>query len=128
MTLPSVGVAAGQPTQPESELVVILTHDRRTVRCREGEHVLIGRSEECDIVLEKPWVSRRHAEVAVRGGRAIVQDRSAAGTFVATAGGHAFLLRRESFVLSGEGSISPCVQASNSEAQPVFFEVMQRSI
>jgi hypothetical protein len=34
----------------------------------------IGRSSQCDVVLEDDSVSRRHAEIAVRGGVCVVRD------------------------------------------------------
>lgn len=48
------------------------------------EHSLqIGRSSRCDIVLTDDTVSRRHAEIALRGGLCVVRDLgSCNGTFV----------------------------------------------
>jgi DNA-binding CsgD family transcriptional regulator len=44
---------------------------------------LLGRSDDCDIVIEAPSVSRRHAQLAVRGSAVIVTDMgSTNGTFV----------------------------------------------
>ena len=34
----------------------------------------LGRSRSCDIVLPEPGISRRHAEVSVRGGRCTIRD------------------------------------------------------
>jgi hypothetical protein len=39
-----------------------------------GEHVLIGRSRECEMVLADPNVSRQHAEVRRDGGRWVIHD------------------------------------------------------
>ncbi len=48
-----------------------------------GETVTIGRSGSCDIVIEDPGVSRRHAEIARDGGRFYVTDLgSTNGTYV----------------------------------------------
>jgi pSer/pThr/pTyr-binding forkhead associated (FHA) protein len=50
---------------------------------REGQTLRIGRSPACDIVLEDASVSRRHAVIVHRGGRAmILDDRSLNGVFV----------------------------------------------
>ncbi len=59
-----------------------LLHDgRRLVIANAG--VTIGRSRQCDIVLDDPNVSRRHAEVQPRGGAWIVTDLgSTNGTLV----------------------------------------------
>jgi pSer/pThr/pTyr-binding forkhead associated (FHA) protein len=49
----------------------------------EGQSLRIGRSPASDILLEDPSVSRRHAVVVHRGGRAVLlDDRSLNGIFV----------------------------------------------
>jgi pSer/pThr/pTyr-binding forkhead associated (FHA) protein len=50
---------------------------------REGQSLHIGRSPASDIQLEDPSVSRRHAVIAHRGGRAVLlDDRSLNGIYV----------------------------------------------
>jgi pSer/pThr/pTyr-binding forkhead associated (FHA) protein len=50
---------------------------------REGQTLRIGRSPACDIVLDDASVSRRHAVLVHRGGRAVIlDDRSLNGVFV----------------------------------------------
>ncbi len=50
---------------------------------REGQTLRIGRSPACDIVLDDASVSRRHAVVVHRGGKAVIlDDRSLNGVFV----------------------------------------------
>ena len=50
---------------------------------REGQSLHIGRSPASDIQLEDPSVSRRHAVLAHRGGRAVLlDDRSLNGIYV----------------------------------------------
>jgi pSer/pThr/pTyr-binding forkhead associated (FHA) protein len=50
---------------------------------RDGQRLRIGRSPASDILLEDPSVSRRHAVLVHRGGRAVLlDDRSLNGVFV----------------------------------------------
>jgi pSer/pThr/pTyr-binding forkhead associated (FHA) protein len=50
---------------------------------REGQMLRIGRSHACDIVLDDASVSRRHAVLVHRGGKAVLlDDRSLNGTWV----------------------------------------------
>ena len=50
---------------------------------RDGQRLRIGRSPASDILLEDPSVSRRHAVVIHRDGRAVLlDDRSLNGVFV----------------------------------------------
>ncbi len=107
-------------------VAIVLTHDRESRTCREAESVLIGRSTDCSIVLPHPWISRKHAVVRVLDGKFILEDRSASGTYVSMDGGHEFLLRRESIVLTGSGTISPAVRLAQPEADPISFETIQR--
>ena len=39
-----------------------------------GERTVLGRGSEADVVIDDPGISRRHAEVRLRGGRASVHD------------------------------------------------------
>ncbi len=49
----------------------------------EGEHMLIGRAESCNLVIESPTVSRRHAELRLHDGRWLLSDLgSTNGTWV----------------------------------------------
>jgi hypothetical protein len=51
---------------PASERALLIGEDRRNVLS--GDRVVVGRSRDCDVVLNDPNVSRRHAELR-RGGR-----------------------------------------------------------
>ena len=111
---------------PAAAVTIVLTHGRRARRCGESQSVLIGRSDECDIVLSRPWISRKHAMLTVRDGKAVLADRSSSGTWVAIAGGHELVLRRESIVLTGNGLISPAMPPARPEAEPIRFEIIRR--
>jgi len=51
---------------------LLVGEGRRTVLS--GGHMVIGRSRDCDVVLEDPNVSRRHAELRQEGGSWVVHD------------------------------------------------------
>jgi adenylate cyclase len=118
--------AALEARAPAAAVTIVLAHDGGARRCGESESMLIGRSDECDIVLSRPWISRKHAMLTVRDGKALLADRSSSGTWVAIAGGHELLLRRESIVLTGKGVISPAMHPARPEAEPVRFEIIRR--
>lgn len=111
---------------PAGAVSIVLTHGDGAHRCGESQSMLIGRSDECDIVLSRPWISRKHAMLTVRDGKAILADRSSSGTWVAIAGGHDLVLRRESVVLTGNGLISPAMPPTRPEAEPIRFEIIRR--
>jgi adenylate cyclase len=118
--------AALESRSPATAVTVVLAHDGASRQCGETESMLIGRSDECDIVLSRPWISRKHAMVTVRDGKAILADRSSSGTYVTIAGGHELLLRRETILLTGNGVISPALHPARPEADPIRFEIIRR--
>lgn len=65
----------------------------------------IGRDPENDVTIEDDVVSRRHAEVILRGDKFLVVDRSTNGTYVIIDGGDTFRVSREELTLAGSGRI-----------------------
>jgi adenylate cyclase len=63
----------------------------------------IGRSEQNDLVVRHPVVSRLHARIDYRNGRFVLTDQSANGTFVAVDGGRTTYVHRDHYVLTGSG-------------------------
>lgn len=55
-----------------AETALLLLDGRRLVVGSEG--VILGRSRQCDVVLEDPNVSRQHAEIRPRGGSWVLTD------------------------------------------------------
>ena len=51
---------------------MLVSHDKRTVLS--GSRLLIGRSRDCDVTVDDPNVSRRHAELRNEDGRWIITD------------------------------------------------------
>jgi adenylate cyclase len=92
--------------------------------CPEQVSLSIGRSAECDLVIERPWVSRQHAVVTMRRGRVELEDRSSLGTYVSPRGGPEFFICRETVVLTGSGTISPSRQSTDANAEVIHYEVV----
>lgn len=71
--------SAGRIAEPLEERArtrdqkALLLHDGRRLVVGSGG-VVVGRSRQCDIVLEDPNISRRHLEVRPRGGSWVVAD------------------------------------------------------
>lgn len=89
--------------------------------CVEGMTLSIGRSDSCDIVVNDPHISREHATIEMRDGKAILSDRSSGGTWVAAETG-AVLLRRESTFLVGRGEISLGDRDAGAGAMTLRYE------
>ncbi len=71
----------------------------------DGDTLMVGRSTECQAVLEHPWVSRKHGSFELRAAQLEYTDHSSSGSTVITADGQEFSLQRRSMPLSGEGVV-----------------------
>ena len=111
--------------QAVAEVYVTLEYRERILQCADGASLLIGRSADCDVLIQQPWVSRRHGTVSVRHGRIEFSDRSSSGTYVSMPDGHELFLRRESVALTGMGAISPAVRPTEAEAEVIRYRVVQ---
>jgi hypothetical protein len=60
------------PAPPETARALLVGEGRRTVLS--GDLVVVGRSRDCDLVLDDPNVSRRHAEVRRENGVWVIAD------------------------------------------------------
>lgn len=105
------------------QLSVALQYGAADFTCSGTAGLSIGRSSDCDIVIPRPWVSRRHATVSVRRGKVELSDQSSSGTYVALSDGYEFFMRRETVLLIGTGRISPSRRANDAEAQVITFEI-----
>ena len=86
-----------------------------------GEELVMGRSGQCELVVNSDVVSRRHAIIAYRKGKFILSDQSTNGTFVRIQGGKEVYLLGEDFPLSGSGSISLGESISISNEHVIYF-------
>ena len=67
--------------------------------------VVIGRAEECNIVVQGNLISRLHARIELNRSRFMITDQSTNGTFVVIEGQEETFVRRDSIALRGRGRI-----------------------
>ncbi len=92
---------------PVHESVVRLVHQGREFFINtERPSVVIGRDEQADIVIEDRRASRIHARIERRRDKFVFIDQSSNGSYVTIKGEKEIQLRREEFVLHGNGRIS----------------------
>jgi adenylate cyclase len=72
---------------------------------REGQAVVMGRDEQCDLVVDGPYASRRHAVVEAKRDKFVLTDESTNGTFVVNQDNEVAFLRRDAMTLQGQGLI-----------------------
>lgn len=85
---------------------------------------LIGRDDECRVKIEHGLVSRRHASIECVSGKFFLHDHSTNGTYVTERGGSsAVLIRRELYMLKGEGAISLGVEPASNPNHLIGFSL-----
>jgi adenylate cyclase len=87
------------------------------------DSLTMGRAEENDVVVEGPLISRIHARVEVARSKVMLVDQSTNGTFVVTADGKDAFIRRDSMVLTGEGTIGLGKRPDPAAADAIRFKV-----
>ncbi len=115
-------------TRVSGDLLARIGGNIERLRLTFGEHscelgearksVTLGRSPECDLVVATELASRQHAVIALRRGKFVVTDQGTNGTYVGTDSGQEVFLRREDFILHGEGRLSlgkPLAACSDTE-------------
>lgn len=82
-----------------------LSYQGRSWQISEGESVTIGRSPDCDIVLDHAWVSRKHGALSIRQWQLEYTDHSSAGSILRTSDGKELEIHRRTTLLNGAGTI-----------------------
>lgn len=92
---------------PMSESAVRLVHEgQEFIVNAERPSLVIGRDEQADIVVQDRRASRIHARIERRRDKFVFVDQSSNGSYVTIRGETEIQLRREEFVLHGNGRIS----------------------
>ena len=120
----SRGTVIDRRSAAPSQINLVIRYEDQVRSCRNNELVTIGRSPECDIVVQRPWVSRHHATFTISNGKARLVERSSSGTFVSMGPGEEVFVRREDILLFGAGIISPGRRSSLGDAQILHYEII----
>ena len=79
---------------------------REVPRRRANESVVIGRDQDCQLVVADHTASRQHCTIERRQDKFVLQDHSTNGTYVTLEGEKEILLRREEIALQSRGWIA----------------------
>jgi adenylate cyclase len=120
----SLGKPGGKEVEDARAICAMLRYNNQTRSCRNNQSLIIGRSPDCDLVINRQWVSRHHATVTIAHGRVRLAERSSSGTFISMQPGHEVLVRREDVLLLGSGTISPGMRGASSDAQLIHFDIV----
>ncbi|WP_181170365.1 MULTISPECIES: adenylate/guanylate cyclase domain-containing protein [unclassified Mesorhizobium] len=120
----SRGTFVDRRSAPQPQINLVIRYEDQLRSCRNNEFVTIGRSPECNIVIQRPWVSRHHATFSISNGKARLVERSSSGTFVSMGPGDEVFVRREDILLFGSGVISPGRRSALGDAQILRYEII----
>ena len=82
---------------------------------------MLGRSIDCELIVQGELISRYHSKVEHRRGKFIITDQSTNGTFIKTEDGLDIFLRREELALYGAGYISLGRQVDRTDIALIHF-------
>lgn len=86
--------------------------------------VTLGRADDNDIAVLNEEASRHHARIVFRRGQFVLHDESTNGTFVQKDRLVPFMVRRDSIVLDGRGTICLGTAPADGQSDIIQFELM----
>lgn len=84
--------------------------------------LVIGRDEDCGLIVQSTWVSRRHVSIERRRNQYLITDHSTNGTYVSAANTPLVFLKREATRLVGSGVLALGAPPGETPANTVRFE------
>ncbi len=117
----AVGVA--QPHASGGGVMLELSYQGAVFTCSDTAGMTLGRSETCDLVVPRLWVSRMHATLEIRANKAYLRDTSTNGTYVCFPGQNPLLARREVVLLPDRCQLSLTKEPSDPEAELISCRV-----
>lgn len=89
--------------------------------------ISIGRDAGCTIAIDTQFASRSHFNLEFRRDKFVVVDHSTNGTYIQLNDQDEVFIRREEFILSGEGKINMGESFSQNSNNKISFRILQTS-
>lgn len=71
----------------------------------DGQSLTMGRAVDCQVVLDHPWVSRKHGVLELRAAQLEYTDHSSSGSTIVTSDGKEIAVQRRTMLLNGDGRV-----------------------
>lgn len=120
----AVDAFENEVSKPKGQAALRLVFNGESYLCTPTQDITMGRSVTCDIVIAKPWVSRKHATIEIRREHAYLRDTSSNGTFICFDGQNPVLARREALLLPDKCALSLTKKPDDPEAVRIECEIM----
>ena len=108
---------------------MVMNYGDKCIRLNnECKKAMLGRGDNCDIVIASTLASRQHALIELRSGKFFIADQSTNGTYVRYANGQVVNISREELVLQGKGSISLGQPFDEQPSDLVDFSIISATV
>ena len=104
----------------EQRLYLTYRNKIKDIGARTANFVM-GRANDCDLIIDADMASRHHAEIVYRKGKFVLIDQSTNGTFVKHQGGKEIYVQSEEVPLNGSGFISLGKSVTVDNENLVYF-------
>ncbi|HEX5338836.1 MAG TPA: adenylate/guanylate cyclase domain-containing protein [Gallionella sp.] len=119
-----VGTPAFRRSSDNIDELTLRYHDQTLKVNRERRSVMLGRGDNCDLVVRNDFASRQHVRFELRFGKFVIADQSTNGTYIRINNGNATRLSREEMVMQGSGTISLGQPLADNHADIVEFSIL----
>jgi adenylate cyclase len=109
-----------KPSESRQELM-LRYRDKVILLNEQTEYAVLGRGENCDLIMNGALVSRLHARVEYSFGKNLLADSSTNGTYVQFSDGKQIKLKNQQIVLHGAGLISLGMPFSRNPTEVIEF-------
>jgi adenylate cyclase len=103
--------------------LVLSCGDTKLSTDTESHDIQLGRSDNCDFIVDAELASRFHAKIGVKRGHFVLTDQSTNGTYIRSEEGSVSFLRRDEVNLEGKGAISLGAQITEDTPWLINFSV-----
>ncbi len=100
-------MASGRMVNEDKDLSLILRyHDNEMALDKSKSSLILGRSRNCDLLVNEKLASRQHVRLELRKDKFFIIDQSTNGTFVLFDNAEKAFLRREEMPINSDGRLS----------------------
>jgi len=113
----------GQKIPGANAILTLQYKDKSVMLNKLCRGVVLGRGDECDLVVPNTLASRQHVRIEWRGGKFVITDQSTNGTYIHPDGGVVVQITREEMILHGKGTISLGQAFSDEPIELVVYSI-----
>ncbi len=87
----------------------------------DGHSLSVGRAFDCDVVMDHPWVSRKHGSFELRAAQLEYTDHSSSGSTIVMSDGQQIAVQRRAMLLNGTGLVLVGIRDQDMAASVIRY-------